>query len=290
MVLLMQHVNDDPPPLASVRPDLPPGVVAWVHAMLAKDPAARPAGAAHAWDELEGVVSDALGPRWRRAATVAEPAAAQPPAEAELAPPSERSGIYSVVLPPMPVPSEPAEPTTAKLSDRVLSVPVQSQSAPDMPAWSAPVDSESLPAVPVRSARMHSHPIPDFPVPSRSAGSAADRPAHRRRPRRRTLLLALAGALLVAIAAILYSTAPGEEPRAAAQRPTGPSLDQRLRDALTPALRADARLSSELSLLVPGANPGDARDRARAAIPVTDAAGTAVRELRVTTAARAPPA
>ena len=68
MALLMRHVNDDPPPLASVRPDLPPGVVAWVHAMLAKDPAARPAGAAHAWDRLEGVVSDALGPRWRRAA------------------------------------------------------------------------------------------------------------------------------------------------------------------------------------------------------------------------------
>jgi hypothetical protein len=116
-------------------------------------------------------------------------------------------------------------------------------------------------------------------------GSAADHPARRRRPRRRTLLLALAGALLVAIAAILYTTAPGKEPRAAAQRPTGPSLDQRLREALTPALRAGARLSSELSSLVPGAEPGDARDRTRAAIPVTAAARTAVRDLRVATAA-----
>ena len=46
MALLMRHVDGEPPPLAGVRPDLPPGVVAWVHAMLAKQPDARPAGAA----------------------------------------------------------------------------------------------------------------------------------------------------------------------------------------------------------------------------------------------------
>ncbi len=40
MALLMHHVSDEPPPLASVRPDLPPGVVAWVDAMLAKEPEA----------------------------------------------------------------------------------------------------------------------------------------------------------------------------------------------------------------------------------------------------------
>ena len=55
-----------------MREDLPPGVVAWVHAMLAKDPAARPASAADAWDRLEGEVADELGPRWRRAAALPE--------------------------------------------------------------------------------------------------------------------------------------------------------------------------------------------------------------------------
>ena len=239
MALLMRHVNDDPPPLASLRPDLPPGVVAWVHAMLAKEPAARPAGAAHAWDRLEGVVSDALGPRWRRAATLREPAAS-PAVEPEPAPPSERSGIFSVVLPPISAPAEP--------------------------------DPDELPTEP-------SNPVLSAAAESVPAGGNT----RGRRPRRRTVVLALAGALLVAIAAILYSTAPGEEPRAA-QRPAGPSLDVRLREAVAPALADNAKLSRELSSLDPGADPGDARERARAAIPATEAARAAVRELRATTA------
>ena len=248
MALLMRHVNDDPPPLASVRPDLPPGVVAWVHAMLAKEPAARPAGAAHAWDRLEGVVSDALGPRWRRAATLTLPAAA-PVVETEPAPPAERSGIFSVVLPPVAARAEPDP-------DEIPTTP-----------------SNPVPSAPVQSPPPHAEP----PVQS------PDHSGRGRRPRRRGLVLAVAGALLVAVAAILYSTAPGEEPRAA-QRPAGPSLDERLRGAVAPALGANAKLSSELSSLVPGASPGDARDRALAAIPATDAARTAVRELRATSA------
>jgi hypothetical protein len=104
-----------------------------------------------------------------------------------------------------------------------------------------------------------------------------------RRRRRRTLLLLVAGALLIAVALILYSTAPGEEPRAA-QRPDGPSLEQRLRTALAPALRADARLSRELSALVPEADPRDARDRWVAAAAATEEARVALRGLRTRTA------
>ena len=245
MALLMRHVNDDPPPLASARPDLPPGVVAWVHAMLAKDPAARPAGAAHAWDRLEGVVCDALGPRWRRTALLTESAAA-PAAEAEPVPPSELSGIFSVVLPP-------------------LAVPAQSAPAPAVPEAVVPEPAHPQPPAPVHAA-------PDRPAPP-----------VRGRPRARALVLALAGALLVAVAAIMYSTAPGEEPRAA-PRPTGPSLDERVRRTVAPALADNAKLSRALSSLAPGAKPGDARERASAAIPTTNVARTALSELRATDA------
>ena len=246
MALLMRHLNEDPPPLASVRPDLPPGVVAWVHGMLAKEPAMRPAGAAAAWDRLEGVVSDALGPRWRRDAALTVPSV-DPAAVTEPALPSERSGIYSVVLPPLPMPT-----------------------APD-------------PTAPEPSAPVHSHPVPVVPVSPDPAPVAPAPPAPRRRLRRRFLLLAVAGALLLAVAAIMYSTAPGEEPRAA-QRPAGPPLDERLRAAVAPALAADAKLSKELSSLTPGADPADARDRWLAAVPVTEEARSAVRDLGVTSA------
>jgi hypothetical protein len=225
MALLMRHLNDAPPPLADVRPDLPPGVVAWVHSMLAKEPDARPAGAAHAWDRLEGVVSDELGPRWRRAATLTEPGAEVAPAvEIEPAPRSEMSGIYSVVLPPVQADATEPEPE--------------------------PIE-------------------PHAP----------------RRPRRRALALALAGALLLAVATIMYSTAPGEEPRAAQLPPAGPSLETRLRETVTPALRADARLSKELSSLDPGASPARALARVAVALPATDTALSDVRELPATDAA-----
>ena len=75
MALMLRHANDEPAPLGRVREDLPPGIAAWVHAMLAKHPAARPASAADAWDRLEGEVADELGPRWRRAAALPEPGA-----------------------------------------------------------------------------------------------------------------------------------------------------------------------------------------------------------------------
>ena len=264
MALLMCHVNDDPPPLATDRPDLPPGVAAWVHGMLAKEPAARPAGAAHAWDRLEGVVSDALGPRWRRSATLTLPAV-DPAAVVAPPPPAERSGIYSIM------------PSTV--------VPVHSEPAPAIPA---PSPAESATAEPFRPAEAvpepavaarDPHPAPAVPAPSQPPHSTPKRPARRRL----ALLLLPAAALLVARAVILYSTAPGDEPRAA-QRPAGPPIDERLRDAITPALQTHARLSQELSSLVPGADPADARERWLAAVGATEEARIAVRALRATTA------
>ena len=74
MALMLRHANDEPPPLAASAPTSRPGVVAWVHAMLAKEPGRPPASAAHAWDRLEGVVADELGARWRRGRRCPSPA------------------------------------------------------------------------------------------------------------------------------------------------------------------------------------------------------------------------
>ena len=38
----LKHVNEQPPALAELRPDLPPALVGLVHRMMSKDPAARP--------------------------------------------------------------------------------------------------------------------------------------------------------------------------------------------------------------------------------------------------------
>jgi serine/threonine protein kinase len=101
MALMLCHANDEPRPLGLVREDLPPGIVAWVHAMLARDPAARPASASAAWDWLEGVVADELGPRWRRAAALPEP--------------GDTWGYVSVVTAAAPTPPAPDPPSPAPL-------------------------------------------------------------------------------------------------------------------------------------------------------------------------------
>ena len=101
MALMLCHANDEPRPLGRVREDLPPGIVAWVHAMLARDPADRPASASAAWDWLEGVVAEELGARWRRAAALPEP--------------GETWGYVSVVTTAAPTPPAPDPPSPAPL-------------------------------------------------------------------------------------------------------------------------------------------------------------------------------
>jgi serine/threonine protein kinase len=68
MAVLMRQVNEPIESISAVRPDLDPGICRWVDAMVAKDPAARPASAGAAWEQFEDAVLAVLGPRWRRQA------------------------------------------------------------------------------------------------------------------------------------------------------------------------------------------------------------------------------
>ena len=72
MAIMLQHLNEPVPPLASKRPDLDPGVCAWVERMLAKAPEDRPPSAAEAFDELDEIVMSVVGPRWRRQSRLTE--------------------------------------------------------------------------------------------------------------------------------------------------------------------------------------------------------------------------
>ena len=72
MAIMLQHLNDPVPPLATKRPDLDPGVCAWVERMLAKASEDRPRSAAEACDELDELVMGVAGPRWRRESRLTE--------------------------------------------------------------------------------------------------------------------------------------------------------------------------------------------------------------------------
>jgi serine/threonine protein kinase len=72
VAILMRHVNESIPPVTDSRPDLDPSLSEWVARLLVKEPSGRTPSAAQAWEELEEVVIELLGARWRRDARLHE--------------------------------------------------------------------------------------------------------------------------------------------------------------------------------------------------------------------------
>jgi serine/threonine protein kinase len=72
MAILLRHVNEAIPPVIEVRPDVDPALSEWVSRLLVKEPAERTGTAAQAWEELEEIVLQLAGPRWRREARLPE--------------------------------------------------------------------------------------------------------------------------------------------------------------------------------------------------------------------------
>ena len=88
VAIAMRHVNEAIPPVITLRPDADPALSAWIERLLVKDPAGRTASAALAADELEEIMLDASGPRWRRDAPLpVRPGARAAQAVAAAAPP-----------------------------------------------------------------------------------------------------------------------------------------------------------------------------------------------------------
>jgi serine/threonine protein kinase len=78
VAILLRHVKDAPPPLTLVAPSTAPALSDWVGRLLEKAPEDRPSSAAEAWEALEEIVLDTLGPRWRRTARLPPQEATQP--------------------------------------------------------------------------------------------------------------------------------------------------------------------------------------------------------------------
>jgi hypothetical protein len=72
LAVLMRHVHDPIPPPLSVRPDLDPRIAALLERLLAKSPAERPSSAAEACEELQEILVDLFGWRWRGQARLPE--------------------------------------------------------------------------------------------------------------------------------------------------------------------------------------------------------------------------
>ena len=116
VAVLYQHVHTPPPPLTDHAPDVPSRVREWVNWLLAKDPSRRPASATAAWEALEEIAVDGLGPYWRRAGGIAAP----PRAPDDDPPVAAAAGTTADSPPPAPTVVEPDRRTaTARPRDGI---------------------------------------------------------------------------------------------------------------------------------------------------------------------------
>jgi serine/threonine protein kinase len=163
--VLLQHVNDPPPPPRELDPELDAGVAAWLERMLAKAARERPTSAQAAWEELENAAVRLLGALWRRDARLLDPSLAEPPpaqpllaepppAEPPLTdvgatgqfitfehrppsrPPTSESAELQALHSVLPPPDDPSPATLQLASGDALTAPQQAVAPPHQPAYS----------------------------------------------------------------------------------------------------------------------------------------------------------
>jgi serine/threonine protein kinase len=118
MAIMLRHVHDPIPPPRERRPDVDSSLSEWVARLLVKEPSGRPRSATQAWEELEEIVLELLGPRWRRDARLPERrsvASGAPLTPAPFAPPPAKGGAGSSWTPSHPAASRPAGPDGPEL-------------------------------------------------------------------------------------------------------------------------------------------------------------------------------
>ncbi|HEY6889432.1 MAG TPA: serine/threonine-protein kinase, partial [Solirubrobacter sp.] len=129
IAVLMKHLTDPVPPLPA---GTDPALEAWVRRMLAKDPADRPRSARVAWTELEDIIVEIEGPKWRREARLGEhePTVEHPTPLT----PARFSSWQDYVAEPTPAKTTPPPPPPPGSSVGHVAVPPPEEDVPEAPA------------------------------------------------------------------------------------------------------------------------------------------------------------
>lgn len=202
VAVLYRHVHEPVPSVRSVAPDVDEGIATWLDGMLAKRPEDRFQTADAAWIELEDVVLDLSGPRWRREARLALDGGA-PSAKRALTP-AEFAGAAPVTPAPVEERPEPAKPAVPETVTGL-------EPGPPKPTVAPKKRSQPSHTTLVRRARRHS----DHDAESGPATSGTTR----RRVTVATIVLAMAAA---AVGGILLANSGGSShPPPATRQPRG---------------------------------------------------------------------
>jgi hypothetical protein len=233
VAVLYRHVHEPVAPITSVVAGVDPRLARWLERMLAKRPEDRFPDATAAWDQLEDVVLDLLGPRWRREAPLAvtdsggdevAPSRVErrrPPPRAPLtegAPAADPTAAPEPV--PAPEPGHELTPAPALVPARGDERPASTPPGAELDTAAAGQDAEvpaALTVAPRRPPAGRNPTIVRLARRHRETSAEGDRPS----PSRRRLVLAgllLAGAIAAVVAVVLAS---GSSPRhrAAAKPP-----------------------------------------------------------------------
>ncbi len=224
VAVLYRHVHEEVAPIDTVVPGIDPRLARWLAQMLAKRPEERFVDADAAWEVLEDVVLDLLGPRWRR--------------EAGLVIAPEGS--------PAPDATRGSDPTPASdPAPRRETVPVP------VPGFERNPEPEADPALTVAPSRPPGARNPTIVRWARRHSRAEPEPAPASRGRRIGLAVGLAVVAIGAIVAVIVATAPGSKrPPAPARTPTvttSQAVNSALLDLLGPLSSARGRGLSALS-------------------------------------------
>ena len=189
VAVLYRHVHEAVPSVLGVDPSIDPQLAAWLEKMLEKAPEDRFQSADEAWMELEDVVLELIGPRWRREARLPVHRSERAGQKRSLTPADFESASQEAVAP---------EPEAPRVAHTLTAEPEQTVAPKERPRRSH--------TTMMRIARRHAE---------REDGDEA---THGGAARRRLAVLGVVAAMAVAIAAGLLVANSGQSGQSAAQR------------------------------------------------------------------------